>query len=161
MNCKQCSYIHFSSDRFLFSGMTVLNKLTRTTYNTFSVDFSMLILRLTFGILMVPHGYAKFQGFEERQHKFMEFMGLSGPVSLALTIFAELVCAALLAAGLFTRLVCIPLIITALVIVFAAHDGDIFGDASSGFFYLIGYLVIFLVGPGRYSLDAVLSRKFN
>lgn len=134
-------------------------KLNSITYQSRSFDFSLLILRLGFGILMMPHGYAKLMGFAEKSDKFMTFMGLSGPASLSLTIFAELICAGLVAIGLLTRLATIPLIIATTVIVFIAHEGDIFDSAASGFFYLLAYTVIFLLGPGKYSLDYSLNKK--
>lgn len=134
-------------------------KLNSIAYQSRSFDFSLLILRLGFGILMMPHGYAKLMGFAEKSDKFMTFMGLSGPASLSLTIFAELFCAGLVAVGLFTRLATIPLIVATIVIVFVAHEGDIFDSASSGFFYLLVYTVIFLLGPGKYSLDYTLNKK--
>jgi putative oxidoreductase len=89
----------------------------------------------------------------------MNFIGLGSANSLALVIFAELFCSALLAAGLFTRLVLVALIITALVIVFKAHGGDIFGDAETGFLYLISYVAIFITGSGKYSADKLLLKK--
>jgi putative oxidoreductase len=134
-------------------------KLNSTAYTSRSVDVSLLILRLGFGILMMPHGYAKLISFAEKSDKFMSFMGLSGSVSLSLTIFAELFCAGLVALGLFTRLATIPLIILTLVIVFVAHQGDIFDTAASGFFYLLAYVVILLLGPGKYSIDFSLDKK--
>lgn len=134
-------------------------KLNSIAYQSRSFDFSLLILRLGFGILMMPHGYAKLMGFAEKSDKFMTFMGFSGPASLSLTIFAELFCAGLVAFGLFTRLATIPLIVATIVIVFVAHEGDIFDSASSGFFYLLVYTVIFLLGPGKYSLDYTLNKK--
>jgi putative oxidoreductase len=136
-------------------------KLNSTAYSSRSLDFSLLILRLGFGILMMPHGYAKLVSFADKSGKFMPFMGLSGPASLSLTIFAELFCAGLIALGLFTRLAAIPLIILTLVIVFVAHQGDIFDTASAGFFYLLAYTVIFLVGPGKYSLDYAINKKLK
>jgi putative oxidoreductase len=124
-----------------------------------AVHFALLLIRLSAGILMMPHGYAKLMHYAERKDKFMNFMGLGSAFSLALVIFAEFFCSALLAAGLLTRLVLVPLIITALVIVFKAHGGEIFGDAETGFLYLISYVVIFLTGPGKYSADKLLLKK--
>ena len=134
-------------------------KLNSTAYTSRSVDLSLLILRLGFGILMMPHGYAKLMSFAEKSEKFMSFMGLSGSASLSLTIFAELFCAGLVALGLFTRLATIPLIVLTLVIVFVAHQGDIFDTASSGFFYLLAYVVILLLGPGKYSIDYSFDKR--
>ncbi len=128
-------------------------------YSRGAFDFSMLILRVGFGILMIPHGYAKYQGFAEKQSQFMDFMGLGPATSLVLAIFAELVCSALLVLGLFTRAATVPLIVTAVVITFMAHEGDIFGKAYGGFSYLLVYVVLLLLGPGKYSLDGLISSK--
>jgi putative oxidoreductase len=124
-----------------------------------AIHFALLLIRLSAGILMMPHGYAKLMHYAERKDKFMNFMGLGSTISLALVIFAEFFCSALLAAGLFTRLVLVALIITALVIVFKAHGCEIFGDAETGFLYLISYVVIFIKGPGKYSADKLLLKK--
>ncbi len=129
------------------------------SYKKSSFDLSMLILRLGFGILMIPHGYAKFVSFGEKQNDFMDFMGLGPATSLVLAIFAELICSALLVLGHFTRAATIPLIVTAIVITFLAHDGDVFGKGYGGFSYLLVYIVILLVGPGKFSLDAAISSK--
>lgn len=134
-------------------------RLNSTTYSKKAVDAAMLVLRVGFGITMAPHGYDKLMGFAQKKAEFMNFLGLGGPLSLSLTIFAELFCSVLLIVGLFTRLATIPLIITALVIVFLAHSGDIFGEAADGFFYLLAYIAILLVGPGAFSVDAQLGNK--
>lgn len=133
--------------------------LNSTAYSSRAIDAAMLILRVSFGVTMAVHGYDKLVKFAEYKAGFMNFLGLGGPVSLSLTIFAELVCSLLLIVGLFTRLATIPLIITALVIVFIAGKGDIFGEAFHGFSYLLVYITILLIGPGRYSADAQFGTK--
>jgi len=129
------------------------------SYKKISFDISMLILRLGFGILMIPHGYAKYASFGDKQNDFMDFMGLGPATSLVLAIFAEMICSILLVLGLFTRAATIPLIITAVVITFLAHEGDIFGKGYGGFSYLLVYIVLLLLGPGRFSMDAAISPK--
>lgn len=133
--------------------------LNSTRYSNQAVDVAMLILRVSFGITMAAHGYDKLVKFAEYKGGFMNFLGLGGPVSLSLTIFAELVCSLLLVIGLFTRLATVPLIVTALVIVFVANNGDIFGEAFHGFSYLLVYTAILLIGPGAYSVDARFSTR--
>ena len=119
----------------------------------------LLLLRLSAGILMMPHGYGKLIHFAERKDKFMNFLGLGSAVSLALVIFAEFFCSMLLAAGLLTRVVLVPLSITMVVAVFKAHNGEIFGDGETGFLYLTIYIVLFISGPGKYSLDKLVLKK--
>lgn len=129
-----------------------------TPATSWNVNSATLWLRLGLGIAMIPHGYDKLTHFADYQNAFMSFLGLSSPVSLALAIGGEFFCSILLMLGLLTRLALIPLIITALVIVFVAHEGDIVGDGSAGFLLLIGYLTCLLTGPGAYSLDAALFK---
>lgn len=108
---------------------------------------------------MLRHGLQKLQGFEEMKAKFMNFMGLGMGTSLGLTIFAELACAALIVVGLFTRLASIPLIVAMSVALFMAHKGEMFGEGEMAALYLGCYIAILILGPGRYSLDAMISKK--
>lgn len=137
----------------------MIKKILNTELQPFRINMGLLILRLTVAILMVPHGYSKMADFAEKQAKFMRFMGLSGEISLALVIGAELFCSILLAAGLLTRLTLIPLIITMVVAVFVSHKGEIFGDGQEAFLYMITYLVLFIAGPGKVSIDRLLFKQ--
>lgn len=134
-------------------------KLLSTQLKDSSIHMGLLLLRLSAGILMMPHGYGKLIHFAERKDKFMNFLGLGSAVSLALVIFAEFFCSMLLAAGLLTRVVLVPLSITMGVAVFKAHNGEIFGDGETGFLYLTIYIVLFISGPGKYSLDKLVLKK--
>lgn len=129
-----------------------VNKGTATS------NLTALILRLGFGILMIPkHGYVKLVEFNERKEQFMDFFGLGGTVSLSLAIFAEFFCSILLVIGLFTRLATIPLIVTVMVI-FSVHDWQLFGKYELATAFFIGYLSILAIGPGKYSLDYFLLK---
>ena len=134
-------------------------KLLSTQLKDSSLHMGLLLLRLSAGILMMPHGYGKLIYFAERKDKFMNFLGLGSAISLALVIFAEFFCSMLLAAGLLTRVVLVPLSITMVVAVFKAHNGEIFGDGETGFLYLTIYIVLFISGPGKYSLDKLVLKK--
>ncbi len=46
-----------------------------------------------------------------------------------------------------------------LVAVFIVHADHDFGKKELGLFYLINYLVIFLSGAGKYSLDKLILKK--
>ena len=89
----------------------------------------------------------------------MDFIGLGSTVSLSLAIFAELICSALLILGLGTRAILIPLIITMITAAFIAHGADPLGDKEPSLMYLIGYVSIFIMGAGKYSLDAMVFKQ--
>jgi len=134
-------------------------KLLSTQLKDSSLHVGLLVLRLSAGILMMPHGYGKLMHFAERKDKFMNFLGLGSALSLALVIFAEFFCSALLAAGLLTRFVLIPLSIAMAVAVFKAHNGEIFGDGETGFLFLTIYVMLLISGPGKYSVDKLILKK--
>lgn len=135
-----------------------MRKLLSTKYSAGAFSAAMLILRLGLGILMMAHGYNKLIHFGEMQHKFMNFLGIGSTMSLALVVFAEFFCSLFLIIGLFTRLAAIPLIIATCVMVFKAHNGDVFGEGETAALYLTGYLVLLFVGPGRVSVDSMIGK---
>lgn len=135
-----------------------MKRLASTNYSAGAFNVAMLILRVSFGVLMIPNGYNKLVHFADMKGKMMNFLGIGSATSLVLVIFAEFFCASLLVLGIFSRLVVIPLIITMLVAVFEAHKGLIFGEAGHAFMFLIGYFVILLVGPGKISVDGMIGK---
>ncbi len=138
-----------------------MKKIFNTKYSDNSVSIGILLLRVVFAGIMLKIGYDKLTGFNDiLANGFMNFMGLGTKVSLALVVFAEFFCAALLIAGFLTRLACIPLIITMAVAFFKAHNGVVFGDnnGQSALFYLVAFVVILLVGPGKFSLDKLIGK---
>jgi|688.fasta_scaffold1042855_1 putative oxidoreductase len=126
-----------------------------TNYSAGAFNVSMLLMRLVFGILMMTNGYDKLIGFSGMKNDFMNFMGMGSTTSLILVVFAEFFCALFLVLGLFTRLSAIPLVICMGVALFKAHNMDILGDGSSATLYLGAYLIILLLGPGKFSVDGL------
>ena len=89
-----------------------------SSWSANATDWASLILRLTFGLLMLSHGIPKLMKLMDGNMEFGDPIGIGVPASLALTVFAEVLCSALLVIGLWTRLALIPLIITMAVAVF-------------------------------------------
>lgn len=135
-----------------------MNRFLSTNYNATAFNFALLILRLVMGLLMIPHGYDKLVQFAEKKEKFMNFLGIGSTLTLVLVIFAEFFCTCLIALGLLTRIAALILVILTGVIVFQVHHADFFGEASTGLLFLGGYATILLVGPGRYSGDALMGK---
>jgi putative oxidoreductase len=137
-------------------------KLLQLNFLPSSADLGLLVLRLWLGLsLLILHGWAKLTGFSGMAGKFPDPLGVGSTASLGLAVFAEVVCAALLALGLFTRFAAVGLIITMAVAFFAVHKGSLRPGPGSGemaYIYLAGFVTLFLAGAGRFSFDRRLSR---
>lgn len=119
-------------------------------------SLGLLILRLgPAALLFYGHGLGKIQRFGDRLHRFSDPIGLGPEVSFVLVVFAEVVCAALLALGLWTRYAAVPVVIFALVAVFFQHWGDPFPKKELPLLYGFCALTLALTGPGTFSLDAL------
>ena len=124
-------------------------------------DLAALVLRLGFGFYMLlGHGWGKLKLLMSGEEiQFFSFLGLSAKYSLILAVIAEFVACVFIILGYKTRLAALPLIITMLVAIFVVHGADpwfMYGNPSSkepAFIYLIGFLSIYLLGSGKYSVD--------
>ena len=134
-----------------------MNKIENIDYSTNSVNIALLILRVGVAVMMLVHGIPKLQMLFSGDIQFPGVMGMSPTISLAMAVFAEVVCSVLLLIGLFTRVTVIPLIITMLTAVFLIHGGDPFAKQELGIHYLIVYIALFMLGGGRYSFDAIMQ----
>jgi putative oxidoreductase len=124
------------------------------------ISLGLLILRLgTGGLLLYAHGWGKITRFGERLHTFADPIGVGSEISFVLVVFTEVVCAALLALGLWTRFVAIPIVIFALVAVFVQHWGDPFPKKELALLYGIPALALALTGAGMFALDAIMGKK--
>lgn len=147
-----------------------MKKLLLNNGTGFNLDLGLLLIRVILGVLMAFYGYAKLTHFNEMAAsdfwgKNISFLGMTGAVPLALTIFAELFCSLLLIVGLFSRF---SLIILAFcmayifLVVFPfqiVSKGDNGFEFNSAFTYFIIYVALLLTGVGKYSLDAKLFDK--
>lgn len=122
-------------------------------------DLGLLALRLTAGgTLLLQHGWPKLMKFAELSGSFSDPLGVGSFLSLVLILLAEVLCAALVALGLWTRLTTIPPIIGMAVVVFLQNADGTFKQQELGFLYLMAFACIFLLGSGRFSLDRLSFR---
>jgi putative oxidoreductase len=124
------------------------------------LDMASLLLRLVFGMSMVyGHGWGKLMKFfGEGEITFSDPLGIGEIPTLVMAVFSEVICAVLITLGLFTRWALIPLIATMVVALFIVHIEDPFTKMEKSLLFLAGYIAIFLLGSGRYSLDHFLKK---
>ena len=122
---------------------------------TDSKGFSLLLLclRLFFGLMFMLHGIEKIYNYTELCFVFPDPIGLGSEISLILTIFAEMFCSIGFIAGALYRLSMIPMLVTMLIAFLHIHNGNIFQGELS-FIYLIVFILMYIAGPGQYSIDA-------
>ncbi len=125
-----------------------------------SVDLALLILRVGLALLMIPHGYNKLMSLLSGDMGFADPIGLGEAPSKFLTIFAELICSILVFLGLLTRPALLVLIFNMLVITFIVHANDGFQKQEHALLFLIPYISLFLLGPGKFSLDYKYLKKY-
>ncbi len=135
-----------------------MKKLLSIKYSAAAFNIAMLILRVGAGILFASHGYTKLIHFQERSAKFMNFLGMGSTTSLVLVIFAEFFCSILVILGLFTRIALIPILITLLVIIIKAHPYEFFGKGELPTLFFLVFLTLFMVGPGKASIDGLINK---
>jgi putative oxidoreductase len=141
---------HFNITRFV-----VIDFFSRSF-----TDYGTAFLRLAVGVMMFVHGLDKFIHYHDKAPEFLDPFGVGGEVSLALAIFAEGICSLLVMIGFFLRLALLPLITTMLVAFFVAHSGDPYDIKETALLYLIVYISLLVVGPGRLSFDHLISNQF-
>lgn len=124
-----------------------------------AVDLALLVARFAGGAFMLTHGIPKIEKLQGGNVKFISFLGLDPAVSLGLAIVAEVVCAFFLLVGFASRLSAAVLAFTMMIAAFVAHAGDPFKKMETSLLYLALYLIILFAGAGRYSIDALISRK--
>lgn len=133
------------------------------TWNTaeFRFNLGLLLLRLTAGLTMLfGHGLSKLERFPELSQRFADPLGIGSFASLTLALGAEVVAAFFLAVGLFTRFASIPLLFTMLMAFFVIHGDDPFSTQEKALLFGSSYLILLITGPGKFSLDTLVSKRF-
>ncbi|MGO4290974.1 DoxX family protein [Chitinophaga sp. RAB17] len=135
-----------------------MRKLFSTGYTNGAVSFSMLVLRLVFGGMILMHGWPKLINFTAKMNSFPDPLGVGHKISLGMTVFAEVFCAVLLIMGLLTRLASIPLVICMSVIIFMIQAHKPLDEKELPVFFLAAFVTLLFTGPGKFSIDGALGK---
>ena len=124
-------------------------------------DFAIFLLRTVSGLFMLfGHGLPKLNRLiSGGEINFSDPLGIGVLPSLVLATFAEFFCSILLILGVFTRAFLIPLIVTMSVAAFIRHGGDPFSQMEKALLFLLIFLILFVFGPGKYSLGRFIKIK--
>jgi putative oxidoreductase len=147
-----------------------MNNLKKLFFGSGTTDFvssnGILFLRISIGLMMLlGHGISKLQNFSSLKDSWpvakiplLEMM--SNPISLMVTIFAEIIFSALIIVGFATRPAAFIFVFCMSVATFQIYDkSPLFmtnniATTELPLLYLIPAIAILLTGAGRYSIDA-------
>jgi putative oxidoreductase len=135
-----------------------MKKLFDTTIHASAVHVCLLLLRVGSAALMLTHGIPKLNKVLNGNFQFGDPLGIGSTPSLIMATFAEFGCSLLLILGFATRLATIPLIITMSVAAFIVHTKDPFARQELPLMYLLIFIVLLILGSGKYSIDSRIKR---
>jgi putative oxidoreductase len=130
------------------------------------MSLGLLIIRLVVGITFMGHGAQKLFGWFgghgiKGTGGFFESIGIKPGVTMAILAgLAEFIGGAMFALGLFTPIAALLIAGTMVVAIVKVHGPNGYWITQNGFEYnlmLIAVAIgVLLIGPGQYSLDAVI-----
>jgi len=114
------------------------------------------MLRVSFGVLIcLNHGIPKISHYSAWKTQFFDPFRIGSANTLMLSIFAEVFAAMLLVLGLFSRLSALILAVDMLFASFIYHRGQPINGYEDAIMYFFAFLCIFLLGPGKISVDGM------
>ena len=123
------------------------------------ISVILLIVRVVFGVMLMNHGIDKWPNYQELSAVFPDPLGIGSPLSLGLAIFGELACSMAFIIGFLYRLAMIPMIFTMCVAFFIVHADDPFAVKELAFVYLVVFVLMYIVGPGKFAVDRWISKS--
>ena len=124
------------------------------------VSALILLIRLVFGVLFFTHGLDKMIHFNDLLNSYPSVLGFGSYMTLMVAIFTEFCCSLFLMTGLLLRIMVIPMIISMAVAFFDVHDA-MMPEGELSLIYLIVFIILYLVGPGRFSFDYLIDSRFR
>lgn len=106
---------------------------------------------MIFGGLLFSHGIAKWSNFDTMSTMFPDPLGIGSSASLSLAIFGEVICS----------LALIPMIFTMCIAFFVIHGADPFAVKELALVYLAIFVLMYIAGPGNYSVDRLIAKKIG
>ena len=123
------------------------------------ISVILLIVRVVFGVMLMNHGIDKWANYQELSAVFPDPLGIGSPLSLGLAIFGEVACSMAFIIGFLYRLAMIPMIFTMCVAFFIVHADDPFAVKELAFVYLVVFVLMYIVGPGKFAVDRWISKS--
>ena len=148
----------------LRSEIRMFRHIIKFDFLPFNTDVGMLTLRMIVGLsLFIKHGWEKIFTFSSMVPTFSDPLHLGHTTSLIFALISDGICSLLIVFGFATRWACMYCFCTIFVAWSLRHHFMFLGAHGTGdhgeliVLYLAALIAIFIVGPGRYSIDRSLN----
>ena len=140
-----------------------MDKILRRVINPnewVSKDLSLLIYRVFISMAMIKvHGIKKLLDFQGTVDNIPDPLGFGGEFAAVIAIVANVLAPVFIIFGLLTRVSILPILGVTLMGFFIVHGSDPWSVRDVPLMYSLAYMFLFMMGPGKYSLDHYLSQK--
>ena len=135
-----------------------MKKILLFSFIPVNVDVALLILRLWMGLgLLAKHGIEKFTNFSQMQQHFPDPLHVGSTFSLTFALLSDGICSLMIMLGLATRLAALVIVINLFIVFLMLHQFSFAKEhAELVYVFMGGFLIIFIAGAGKYSIDQKL-----
>ncbi|MET0465848.1 MAG: DoxX family protein [Chitinophagaceae bacterium] len=121
---------------------------------------TMLVFRVLVSVqLMTTHGLKKLGVGVEQAENIPNPLGLPGQLNNYFATAANLFFPVLVIVGFLTRVASLPVLAVTMTGYFVLHWHDSLPEKDMPFMYSLSFLLILVLGPGKYSLDYLIHKK--
>ena len=140
----------------------LITTLTYITPASTVLHIALLVFRIAVSIeLVLAHGLKKLGIGVATAEVVPNPLHLPETINNAFAIAGNLVFPWLVMLGLFTRLAILPILAITLTGYFVVHWHDSLLEKDTPFMYSISFIFLWVVGPGKYSLDNLIYQRFQ
>ncbi|GEC80171.1 hypothetical protein FAQ01_30410 [Flavobacterium aquatile] len=123
-------------------------------------NFTLLLFRVAISAeLIVAHGLKKLGIGVTSAEIVPNPFGLPEVLNQVFATSANIIMPLFIVVGLFTRLATLPILAVTLTGYFILHFNDTIAIKDVPFMYSVSFILIALLGPGKYSLDNYFTKK--
>jgi putative oxidoreductase len=123
-------------------------------------DSGMLLLRIAVSLeIAIVHGFKKIGVGVAQSENIPNPLHLPKAFNNVFAIAANIIFPFFVLIGLFTRLATLPTLAVTLTGYFVVHWNDSLLQRDTPFIYSLIFLVILILGPGKYSIDNAIYKK--
>jgi putative oxidoreductase len=124
-----------------------------------TLDLGLFVLRVGMSLMLLTHGWGKFNRLFADEIKFGDPIGLGSTTSLYLVVLAEFIAPLFIIVGFKTRWMALFPVAAMAVAAFIVHAEDPFSRQEKALLFFCGFLAILLCGAGRFAMDTLLRNK--